>query len=256
MHFWFCLFLIVCPIISSANTEPLIFDSANQETQYRNLITDLRCLVCQNQNIADSNADLAKDLRLRVYEMVKAGNNDEQISAYMTHRYGDFVLYKPPVNAYTLLLWFAPAIFLLLAIVIVVKFKMVGSDHMPPIDNQALVQIEAFIARSDALTSETDVSLGVKLTIFIVVFFLSGFMYLQLGDPDSPQKNQLQATAFAIKKSIPGLLQFLLDHPEDRTAWLQLAESYRFLQQDALADQVMDKVNAIDSNHLPHSTGR
>ena len=83
-----------------------------QQARYERLTNELRCLVCQNQTVADSNADLAKDLRDQTRRMIEAGSTDEQILAFMTERYGDFVLYRPPVHGRTALLWAAP--FLLL----------------------------------------------------------------------------------------------------------------------------------------------
>ncbi|QBR85326.1 cytochrome c-type biogenesis protein CcmH [Legionella israelensis] len=88
-------------------------DSAQKEAQFHHLLKDLRCLVCQNQDLADSNADLAKDLRQQVYEMVKKGKTDSEITGYLTERYGDFILFKPPVKPVTAILWFGPLIFLL-----------------------------------------------------------------------------------------------------------------------------------------------
>lgn len=76
----------------------------------------LRCLVCQNQTIADSNAELAQDLRRQVREQIAQGRSDQEIIGFMVQRYGDFVLYKPPVKAATLLLWFGPALLLMLGI--------------------------------------------------------------------------------------------------------------------------------------------
>ena len=73
---------------------------------------ELRCLVCQNQTIADSHADLAVDLRNQVREMLRQGKSDREIIDYMTARYGDFVLYRPPVKGTTMLLWFGPAVLL------------------------------------------------------------------------------------------------------------------------------------------------
>ena len=94
------------------------FDSVKKEVQFNHLLKDLRCLVCQNQDLADSNAELAKDLRDQVYQMVKEGKSDSEISDYLTARYGDFILFKPPVKSITLLLWFGPFLFLLLGFVI------------------------------------------------------------------------------------------------------------------------------------------
>ncbi len=89
------------------------FDDPVQQERYESLIRDLRCLVCQNQSIADSNATLASDLRREVRDLMEAGQSDEQISSFMTERYGDFVLYRPPVRPRTWLLWSAPALLLL-----------------------------------------------------------------------------------------------------------------------------------------------
>lgn len=95
--------------------------SAEQDARYRTLIHELRCLVCQNQTIADSNAELAADLRSQVREQIAAGRTDAQIRHYVTDRYGDFVLYKPPLSARTLLLWTGPFVFVALALLIVLR---------------------------------------------------------------------------------------------------------------------------------------
>jgi len=92
------------------------FSDPAQETRYQNMIAELRCLVCQNQNLADSNADLAKDLRARTYQMISAGATDDEIAEFMTARYGDFVLYRPPLRLRTALLWLGPFAILLVAL--------------------------------------------------------------------------------------------------------------------------------------------
>jgi cytochrome c-type biogenesis protein CcmH len=76
------------------------------------IATELRCLVCQNQTIADSHADLAVDLRQQIRELLKKGSTDQQVLSYMTDRYGDFVLYRPPVKTTTWFLWFGPGVLL------------------------------------------------------------------------------------------------------------------------------------------------
>ncbi len=78
----------------------------------RALTEQLRCLVCQNETLADSRADLAEDLRKEIREQMKAGKSDQEIIAFLTQRYGDFVLYKPPVKSTTYLLWFGPFVLL------------------------------------------------------------------------------------------------------------------------------------------------
>jgi cytochrome c-type biogenesis protein CcmH len=87
---------------------PAVADPA-LEARVLRIAAELRCLVCQNQTIADSNADLANDLRRQVREMLVKGSSDQQVLDYMTQRYGDFVLYRPPVKPTTLLLWGGPA---------------------------------------------------------------------------------------------------------------------------------------------------
>jgi len=104
-------------------------DSAKQDAQFQHLLKALRCLVCQNQDLADSNAGLAKDLRDQVYQMVKDGESDSDIIRYLSSRYGDFILFDPPVKAVTALLWYGPAVFLLLGLLLFwrISFKRSAS---------------------------------------------------------------------------------------------------------------------------------
>ena len=89
---------------------------------YKKLIEELRCLVCQNQNLAGSDAGLAQDLRKQVYKMINAGNSDEEILDFMVTRYGDFVLYRPPFKATTFLLWIGPFIILAIGMLVLIRF--------------------------------------------------------------------------------------------------------------------------------------
>ncbi len=107
-----CLFLLSQSVY--AEIEVYQFANPEVELRYQSLTEELRCLVCQNQNIADSHAELAQDLRRKVYEKLNSGETNEQIIAYMTERYGDFVLYRPPFNTRTLILWLAPVLTLLI----------------------------------------------------------------------------------------------------------------------------------------------
>lgn len=103
-------------LISSLATaiEVYEFDTPEQEALFQQLTKELRCLVCQNQNLADSDAGLATDLKDQVAEFVQAGQDAETIKLYMIERYGDFVNYDPPLNASTLFLWFSPLVVFLL----------------------------------------------------------------------------------------------------------------------------------------------
>ncbi len=98
------------------------FESDEQEAMFHRLSHELRCLVCQNQSIGDSNADLAKDLRNEIYGMIVQGKTEQQIIDFMVQRYGDFVLYKPPVKPLTWMLWFGPAIVFVIALVYALRF--------------------------------------------------------------------------------------------------------------------------------------
>lgn len=116
-------FLVAVMLLSAtarlpAAIDPYQFDTPAQEAQFRELTEQLRCLVCQNQSLADSNAGLAGDLRREVYEMVQAGSNNEQVLDFMVQRYGDFVLYNPPVKPATYLLWAGPLLLLLTGVLI------------------------------------------------------------------------------------------------------------------------------------------
>ncbi|MGX5220001.1 MULTISPECIES: cytochrome c-type biogenesis protein [Pseudomonas] len=102
------------------------FKTEAERERYRHLTEELRCPKCQNQNIADSNAPIALDLRAEIYKKIEGGESDQQIIDYLVARYGNFVLYKPPVTARTLVLWYGPAAlliggFVLLAVIVLGK---------------------------------------------------------------------------------------------------------------------------------------
>ena len=108
----------VCALLIFAMTmahaiDPLPFKDHAEELRFQALTKQLRCLVCQNESLADSNAPLAADLRRDVFEQMQAGKSDAEIKTWLTARYSDFVLYDPPLHGGTLLLWFGPALVLL-----------------------------------------------------------------------------------------------------------------------------------------------
>lgn len=116
MKFFLLIFFLILNQICFAAVEIKQFDNLQQEQDYKKLISELRCLVCQNQNIADSNAALAQDLRRQVYEMIQQGKSEQDVKDYMLARYGDFVLYNPPLQAKTVLLWAGPIILLIIGL--------------------------------------------------------------------------------------------------------------------------------------------
>jgi len=117
-----------------AGIEVHTFDSPQQEADYKQLINELRCLVCQNQNIADSNADLAKDLRREIYSMISDGQTRDQIVSFMTDRYGDFVMYRPPFKTSTAVLWVGP--FVLLGFGLLGLLLFIRNRKRTPVNNE------------------------------------------------------------------------------------------------------------------------
>lgn len=103
--------------------------------RYIALVDELRCLVCQNQNLAASNSELAQDLRKQVFEMLEAGKTDQQVTDFMVKRYGDFVLYRPPLKTATLLLWGGPFVLLLLAVIVLIRFIRNRASQAPVVLN-------------------------------------------------------------------------------------------------------------------------
>jgi cytochrome c-type biogenesis protein CcmH len=110
-----CVVLLCVAVVLHAREAPPLADDPALEQRVMRLASELRCLVCQNETLADSRADLAVDLRNQVREQMRAGKSDEQIKAWLTDRYGDFVLYRPPVKPTTWLLWFGPFVLLIAA---------------------------------------------------------------------------------------------------------------------------------------------
>ena len=138
-----CLLLFSLPL--HAAIEAYEFKSAQMEADYNKLISELRCLVCQNQNLADSNADLAKDLRQQTYDMLIQGKNPDQVVQYMTDRYGDFVLYRPRLKTGTLLLWFGPFGLLVLVLWLVIRVMRKKQKLVPP-TNDALQRAQQLLS--------------------------------------------------------------------------------------------------------------
>ena len=118
--------IILCVALMSVSVQAAFnvteFETAEQLQRYQALIAELRCLVCQNQNIADSNAELAVDLKNIVQQKILSGETDAQILDFMTERYGDFVLYRPPLKSKTFLLWLGPILFLFIALLLAMVY--------------------------------------------------------------------------------------------------------------------------------------
>ena len=107
-----CVLLLLASAAVAA-LEPIKFTDEAEETRFRELSAELRCVMCQNQSLADSNAQIAHDLRMQVLTLMREGKTDREIKDYLVARYSDFVLYSPPVRPSTWLLWFGPGLILL-----------------------------------------------------------------------------------------------------------------------------------------------
>lgn len=122
------------------------FDDPAKEQRFRDLIGELRCPKCQNQNLADSNAPLAQDLRQRAYEMVREGRADDEIVAYMTARYGDFITYRPPLKPVTWPLWFGPfALMAVTALTLGLWIRRRARQPRPELNEQERARLAALL---------------------------------------------------------------------------------------------------------------
>lgn len=135
MRIYHLFILFIISFNALAAVEYKKFNTPQQEEEYKILIEEIRCLVCQNQTIADSNADLAKDLRRQVYEMLLKGQSKDEIADFMTQRYGDFVLYNPPFKFKTGLLWMGPIAFLLIGLIILIVYSHKNKTTEAPDSN-------------------------------------------------------------------------------------------------------------------------
>lgn len=112
--------LLSSSVYAVKSGDPLVFKDADQEALYNDMLEELRCTVCQNQSIADSNASLAQDLRSNLYKMVTNGSDQDEIKGFMVDRYGEFVLYRPNFSPENYLLWVGPFLLLLLGLIVVI----------------------------------------------------------------------------------------------------------------------------------------
>ena len=143
---FFAVFFVLAIYDASATEEKFKFDDPAQSELFIELTHELRCPQCQNQNIADSNAMIAIDLKRKVYQLVQEGNSREQVVDYMRQRYGDFVYYQPPVNSMTIWLWLLPLLFVFGGIVLV----YVSRQKQPAeIDKGQLAQAEKLLERDE-----------------------------------------------------------------------------------------------------------
>ncbi len=129
------------------------FDDAEQLERYQQLIYELRCLVCQNQNLADSNAELAGDLRREVHRLILEGKSDQDVIDFMVARYGDFVLYRPPLNAKTVLLWSGPFVLGIGALVLLLvqlRRRRAEDAGATPLSDEERARLHALLEKDES----------------------------------------------------------------------------------------------------------
>jgi cytochrome c-type biogenesis protein CcmH len=140
------LVFVAAPLPADVTLESFTFPTPEEQEHFKQLIGQLRCLVCQNETLADSDADLAHDLRKEVYDMMRSGKSDQEVIDFLVKRYGDFVLYKPPVKPSTYIIWYGP--FVLLGIAALLLMRAVGRQRQveePPISEEERKRLERLL---------------------------------------------------------------------------------------------------------------
>jgi cytochrome c-type biogenesis protein CcmH len=144
--------LMLFSVSVSAVIEIAPLSTAEREGRYRELIEELRCPKCQNQNLADSNSPIAADLRQQIRELLEQGKSDDEVVAYLVDRYGEFVRYKPAVRENTLVLWFGPLVLVLgclVVVVLVIRSRRQAEAGQVPLSTEEEARIKTML-ESDA----------------------------------------------------------------------------------------------------------
>lgn len=146
----FLVLLLVSPGMALGGIQVYEFESAEQQQRFDDITADLRCPKCQNQNIAASDAPIAKDMRDQVYQRIRNGESDQQIIDAMIERFGDFVYYRPPLTAATLFLWFGPLVLALIGVMIIVNIVRGNRRGAGPgLSAEERARVDALIHNSD-----------------------------------------------------------------------------------------------------------
>ena len=126
------------------------FDNEQDDERFAALVKDLRCPKCQNQDLADSNAPVASDMREKVYDMMQAGKSDDEIVGYMVDRYGDFVHYTPPVSSQTYLLWFGPLLVFIFGLIVLIAIRRGQKQPPLPLSEEERARLQALKNKADS----------------------------------------------------------------------------------------------------------
>jgi len=154
MKFWLAVLLALqCALTAHASEAPPLADDPVTEKRMVSISAELRCLVCQNESLAGSRADLAMDLKREIRTLIQSGKSDAEIMDFMVSRYGDFVRYRPPVNPVTWLLWFGPFVLLVGAVIVLVRMVR-GSQRgeaPKPLDEAQRAKAQSLLHDPDKL---------------------------------------------------------------------------------------------------------
>jgi cytochrome c-type biogenesis protein CcmH len=158
-----CVAFALSPLLAMAQSSEIANPDPKVESRLKVISEELRCLVCQNQTIADSHAPLAVDLRTQIRGMIASGKSDEEIRGYMVERYGDFVLYRPPFKATTLVLWIGPAALILGglgALLVLLRRRRGAVESESPTDPAKRREIEQLLQAADSSAAEIEKNPG------------------------------------------------------------------------------------------------
>lgn len=229
-------FLLMTLSAHAVGVDPGKLSDPAQEVRAQDIMKQLRCLVCQNQSIVDSDADLARDLRAIVRERVVAGDGDGQILEFMTSRYGDWVLLKPPFEGAVILLWLSPLILLSLGGFAIYRFQKAG-------DIAEATEIEGEEPGQSLPVASLSVIGGVLIVGAV-------FFYLDMGTPDMPgfplAEKKRTAEQVEAARTVDKIKARLLDNDQEKIGWMALGHYQGQLGRSGDAAMAFEKAHALD----------
>lgn len=237
----YCLFaLLLCSVNAYAVEDAYSFDSPEKEILFNELITELRCPQCQNNNIADSNAGISDDMKLKVYELVQQENfQKDQVIEFMTKRYGDFITYRPPVKAGTLILWLLPVLVIGIGVIyLVVRSRQSGAinvEQEEDIDDVVAQELEELEAKPTPLTVWIG-AFALLLFVTIGIYAYAGnwgaVVHMKASQEQLPElkAKYINAERMSMKELetlLLGLRSEAFNKPDSVENWVVLGDIYR-----------------------------
>ncbi len=228
------------------------FSSPNTERRAMSLARELRCPQCQNQNLMESNSPVAMDLRLEVYRLIDNGKTDDAVIHYMTERFGDFVLYNPPLKTGTLLLWGAPILLLMMSIGLLIRFNTHSQATHPCPPNKPTRTEERPTAPQIDMSKPAKIGLGMTFiaTILVIIsaYSLTGRWQLSEYWRRNPDPILIMDAEQLKDASLKRLQEKLRHNPKDVESWAELGQLYTYRDDFAHALQVYDRIALIEGS--------